>query len=105
MSLCHPTQANEVLEVFGNELRPVVRDDSGCHAGVRFANWLENDFDIDLLCFFTNVPMDDTAAEFIQDRGHEAERPGDDFVPLLQLRFQHFDLRLPDIRRSPFWNR
>ena len=70
-------QANEVLEVFGDELRPVVRDDSGCHAGVLFATYLNNDFDIDLLHFFTNVPMDDTAAESIKDRGHEVECPGD----------------------------
>ena len=70
-------QANEVLEVFGDELRPVVRDDSGCHAGVLFATYLDNDFDIDLLHFFTNVPMDDTSAESIKDRGHEVECPGD----------------------------
>ncbi len=58
-------QANEVLEVFGDELRPVVRDDSGCHAGVFFTTCLDNDFEIDLLHFFTDVPMDDTAAESI----------------------------------------
>jgi len=73
----HSAQSNEVFEVFGDELRSVVRDDSGCHAGVFFASGLENDFDIDLLHFFTNVPMDDTSAESIEDRGHEVERPGD----------------------------
>lgn len=73
----HSTQANEVLEVFGDELGSVVRDNSGCHAGELFASLLENDFDIDLLHFVTDVPVDDTAAESIQDRGHEVECPGD----------------------------
>ena len=75
--LLHAVGIKEEPESVAAKLRSVVGDDSGCYAGVFFASCLENDFNIDLLHFFTDVLMDDTAAESIQDRGHEVERPGD----------------------------
>jgi hypothetical protein len=38
-----PETRNEFLEVFGNELRPVVGDDTGSHFRVDFLGALQND--------------------------------------------------------------
>ena len=42
----HSAQSNEVFEVFGDELRSVVGDNSGCRTGVLFTRCLENNFDV-----------------------------------------------------------
>ena len=73
----HATESNEVPEVSGDELRSVVGDDSGCHAGELFASRLHEDCDVDLFHLVVDVPLDDTSAESIKDCGHEVERAGD----------------------------
>ena len=44
----HPRDANELLKIFGDELRPVVGDDSRRRVGKRFLGALERDLDVRL---------------------------------------------------------
>ena len=44
----HALEPNEFLEVFGNELRPVVGDDPGPRLRVTFLGALQNDLDVRL---------------------------------------------------------
>ena len=55
----HSGDTDELFKVAGDELRPVVRDDSWLGIGVLFTPSLEDCFDIDFLHFLTDIPLND----------------------------------------------
>ena len=73
----HAGDADELLEVLGDELRAVVGDDAWRDAGVSFAGALEDDFDVGFLHFLADFPVDDEAAAAVEDGAEEVEGAGD----------------------------
>lgn len=69
----HSCDAYELFEVSGDELRAVIRDDSRSCIGVLFSASLDNRFDIDLLHFLADFPMDNRAGTAVQDAAHEVK--------------------------------
>jgi hypothetical protein len=53
----HSRDANEFLEVFGNELRPIVGDDSGPRFPVEFLGALQDDLDVRLGHRLPQIPV------------------------------------------------
>src|SRR5262245_41170965 len=58
----HAAEADELLEVPGDELRPVVREDPGPGVGVTFAGPLDDRLDIGLGHGLPDLPVDDEPA-------------------------------------------
>lgn len=73
----HATDANERLEVLGEELRAVVGDDPRLLAGELFFRPLQYDLDIPLGHRFANFPVNDVAAEAIEHGDQMVERAAD----------------------------
>ena len=69
--------ANELLEIFGDELRTVVTDDSRRHAGMFFESPSDHDFDILFGHRLADFPVHDVAAEAIQNRDQKVKRPAE----------------------------
>ena len=91
----HAGDADELFEIFGDELGAIVGDDARRFAWEFFAGALDDGFDIDFLHFLSDFPVDAEAAEAVEDRTEEVERPGDiemaDIdVPVI-VRFQRLD--------------
>ena len=63
----HAGEANELLEVFGDKLRPVVGDDAWCCIGESFSGFLEDEFDLALGHGFLNIPVNNGSAVAIED--------------------------------------
>ncbi len=87
----HAAEANEALEVLGDELRAIVGDDAGRGLGIPFASSLQNDFDVFLFHFFADIPMHNHAAIPIDHIGDEVEcaadiEVGDVEMPMLMGR-------------------
>ena len=80
----HAADADELFEVFGNELGAVVGDDSWSSLGIFFSSGLNDGFNISFFHLFSDVPVHDAAAESIEDGGHEVEGTGD-----IQVRHIH----------------
>jgi len=73
----HASDADELLEVLGDELRPVVADEAWPFARILLAGALQNGFHVDFLHFLADFPVDDVAAEAVEDRTQEVEGAGD----------------------------
>ena len=73
----HAGDADELLEVFGDELRAVVADDARPGVGVGFAGALNDDFDVGFLHFLADIVVNDEAAAPVEDRAKEVESAGD----------------------------
>ena len=67
----HAGDADELFEVFGDELRPVVGDDAWGFAGEGFAGALDDGFDVGFLHFVADFMVDDEAAATIEDGAEE----------------------------------
>ena len=59
----HARDANELLEIAGNELRAIIRDDAWLRFRVLFLGAFENDFDIRLPHRLAQIPMHEETAE------------------------------------------
>lgn len=84
----HAGKANELLEVFGDELRAVVADDARLDAGVELSGALDNALDVGLGHGLPNLPVHDVPAGSVENRAHVVEGPaevevGDVDVPVL----------------------
>src|SRR5258708_7139047 len=66
--MCHAGNANELLKILGNELRPVVREDARPRLRELLSGSLQQDIDIGFAHGLTQTPIDDIAAGAIQHR-------------------------------------
>ena len=73
----HAADADELLEVLGDELRSVVADDPRRGAGELFAGALDDGFHVAFLHFLADFPVDDEAAAAVEDGAEEVEGAGD----------------------------
>ena len=73
----HAGDADELLEVLGDELGTVVGDDARLGVGVGFAGALDDGFHVGFLHFFADFPVNDEAAEAVEDGAEEVKRAGD----------------------------
>ena len=63
----HARDADELLEVLGDELGAVIGDDARPGIGVSFAGALDNGFHVRFLHFLADFPVDDEAAAAVED--------------------------------------
>ena len=73
----HARDADELLEVFGDELRTVVGDDAWPDVRVGFASALQDRFHVGFLHFLTDFEVNDEAAATIEDGAEEVESADD----------------------------
>src|SRR4029077_17481391 len=73
----HATYADELLEIVGNELRSVVRNDAGTLAGKLLSGPLDDRLHLGLFHGIADLPVDDESAVAIEDAAQEVERPAD----------------------------
>ena len=102
----HARDANEFLEIAGNELRTIVRDDAWLRFRVFFLGAFENDFDIRFPHRLTQIPMHEETAEPIQNAAQVIERAaqvdvGNVDMPVL-VRLQRLLETTPLARRLSF---
>ena len=71
----HARDPNKFLEVFRNELRPVIGDDPGLCLRVKFLGALQDDLDVRLGHRLPQIPVDDVAAAAVQNAAQVVERP------------------------------
>ena len=62
----HPTDADELLEVPGDELGTVVGDDAGVLTGILLARPLEDNLHLGLLHSLADLPVHDEAAVAVE---------------------------------------
>lgn len=74
----HARDPDEFLEVLGNELRPVVGDDTTAGCRVLFFGSLQNDFNIWFGNLLPNFPMVDGTAVSIQEAAQVVEGATDE---------------------------
>jgi hypothetical protein len=75
--VAHPAEADERLEVLGDELRPVVRDDPQSHTWESFAGPLHDLLDVHLGHYRADLSAVDVTAPAIKDVAHVVECVGD----------------------------
>ena len=74
----HATQPDVLLEVLGDELRAIIRDDSRRHAWILLPASLQDGLDIRLIGHgFPDFPVDDRAATTVEDATQVVKRPGE----------------------------
>ena len=73
----HPGYPDELFEVFGNELRPVVGNDSRSGSRVLFFRSLKNDFNLFLGHLLSDLPMDDGTTATIEKAAQVVEGTAD----------------------------
>ena len=73
----HAADADELFEVLGDKLRPVVRDDPRLCIGKFLLCPLQDDFHIRLGHRLADVPVHDVSAEAIQDAAQIVKRAAD----------------------------
>src|SRR5215813_5240340 len=73
----HARDTNEFLEVFGNELRPVIGDDPGPYFRVKFLGALQDDLDVRLGHRLPQIPVHYVATAAVQNAAQVVERPAD----------------------------
>ena len=73
----HPADADELLEVPGDELRAVVRDDPRVRAGVLFARPLDDRLHLGFGHRLADLPVEEETAVAVQDAAQEEEGPAD----------------------------
>ena len=72
----HARDPNEFLEVFGNELRPVIGDDPGPRFRVKLLGALQDDLDVRLGHRLPQIPVHDVATAAIQNAAQVNLLPG-----------------------------
>ncbi|SRR6266571_1540283 len=75
--MSHSTDPDELLEVTGDELWAVVRDDPRPGVRVALARPLEDRLDVGFGHRLANLPMDEEPAAAIEQAAEVEERPGD----------------------------
>src|SRR4051794_35571543 len=75
--MSHPADPDELLELLGDELRAVVRDDPGLGVRVPFARPLDDRLDVGLGHTLADLPVDDEPAAAVEQAAGVEERPGD----------------------------
>src|SRR5215471_9906258 len=75
--MSHSADPDELLEILGEELRPVVRDDPRPLAGEALASPLEDRLDLGLGHALAELPVDEEPAVAIEEAAEVKERPGD----------------------------
>src|SRR5512133_260824 len=73
----HAADPDELLEIPGDELRAVVRDDPRPGVGVTLAGALSDRLDVGLGHRRADLPMDDEPAVAVEQAAEEEERAGD----------------------------
>src|SRR3954453_19738968 len=73
----HAADADQLLEVPGDELRAVVRDDPGPLAGVLLARPLDDRLHLGFGHGLADLPVDDEPAVAVEDAAQEEECPAD----------------------------
>ena len=73
----HAGDADELLEILGDELGSVVGDDPRPLVGPGFAGALEDGFDVFFLHFFADFVVNDVSAAAVEDGAEEVESAGD----------------------------
>ncbi len=106
--MSHAGDADELFEITGDELRPVVGDDAGVRAGELFAGTLQDGFHVDFLHFLADFPVDEETAVAVEDGTQEVKGASDVEVadvhmPLLvrPKRLHEAGPFLGDVRRRP----
>lgn len=69
----HSGDPNEFLEIFSNELRPVVRDDPRAGSWIFLLGSLQNDFNIWFGHLLSDLPMDNGTTAAIQEAAQVVE--------------------------------
>lgn len=64
-------QTDELFEIAGQELRPVVADDAGLFSRELLQRLLQDEFDLSFLHRLPQLPMHDKAAEAVQSGDQE----------------------------------
>ena len=72
--MCHARDANELLEIAGNELRTIVRDNARLRLRVLFLGAFQNYFDIRFPHRLAQIPMHEETAEPVQNAAQVIER-------------------------------
>src|SRR5438034_5044551 len=75
--MSHSAKPDELLEVTGDELRAVVRDDPGPRVGIALAGPLDDRLDVPLGHRFADLPVDDEPAAAVEQAAQVEECPGD----------------------------
>jgi len=75
--MSHFTDADELLEILGDELWTIVRDDPGLHAGKPLARPLNDRLDLSLGHALANLPVDDEPAATVQKAAEVIEGASD----------------------------
>src|SRR5256886_6393684 len=75
--MSHSADPDELLEVLGDELRPVVRDDPGPRVGMTLACPLNDRLDLGLGHALADLPVDDVPAAAVEQATEVEERAGD----------------------------
>ena len=70
----HARDANELLEIAGNELRTIIRDDAWLRFRVLFLGAFENYFDIRFPHRLAQIPMHEESTEAVQNAAQVIER-------------------------------
>src|SRR5215831_1950088 len=74
--MSHSTDSDELLEILGDELRPVVRDDPGPLVGEALTGPLDDRLDLGLGHALLDLPVDDEPAVAIEEAAEREERAG-----------------------------
>src|SRR5581483_2525841 len=75
--MSHSTDPDELLEVLGDELWPVVRDDPRPRVGILLACPLDDRLDLGFGHALTDLPVDNEPAAAIEKAAEVEERAGD----------------------------
>src|SRR4051812_10381960 len=84
--MSHPTYPDELLEILGDELGAVVRDDAGPLAGEPLTPPLDDHLDLGLDHALADLPVDDEPAPAVQQAAEVEEGPGDVDVRIVDVR-------------------
>src|SRR4051812_29888715 len=74
--MSHSADPDELLEVLGDELRPVIRDDPGALVGVSLARPPDDRLRFGFCHAHADLPVDDGPAAAIREAADVEERPG-----------------------------
>ncbi len=75
--MSHSADPNKLLEVLGDELRPVVRDDPRPLVGIPFSRPLDDRLDFGFGHALADLPVDEKAAAAIEQAAEVEEGAGD----------------------------
>src|SRR6266404_1311818 len=75
--MSHSADPDELLEILGDELWPVVRDDPRPRVGMPLARPLDDRLDLGLGHALADLPVDDVPAAAVEQATEVEERAGD----------------------------